>query len=213
MPATANGGRAFTANAATLLALQSAYAADFPSFANTALSFLLGLVLAAVITRLIRSVGAGVSVQRLLRVIWLELAVVAENRGNRDRARYAGLMLDRLGLIAPRLAETEPDVVPVDALTDIRVGLNIIDLRRARHAVALPVRERIDTMLDALAAFYRSRARSGRSPDAKLLHSIDQAMQTVADGCSDPGRSDALLGLVGIRRGLYPNERSREQPA
>ena len=90
MPATANGGRAFTANAATLLALQSAYTADFPGFANSSLAFLLGLGLAAIVTRLIRSVGAGVSVHRLLRVIWLELAVAAEKRGRRDRAVYAG---------------------------------------------------------------------------------------------------------------------------
>ncbi|HEY0423140.1 MAG TPA: FUSC family protein, partial [Rhodopila sp.] len=157
MPATANGGRAFTANAATLLALQSAYTADFPAFVNSGLGFLLGLALAATVTRLIRSVGAGFGVYRLLRIIWLDLAIAAERRGNRDRARYAGLMLDRLGLIAPRLAETEPDAAPTDALTDIRIGFNIIDLRRARHVVALPVRERIDAMLDALANAYRSR--------------------------------------------------------
>lgn len=205
MPATASGGRAFTANGATLLALQSAYTADFPSFINTSLAFVLGLGLAAIITRLIRSVGAGYGVRRLLRVIWLELAVAAERRGNRDRARYAGVMLDRLGLIAPRLAESDPGSAPADALTDIRVGFNIIDLRRARHSVTVPVRDRIDAMLDALARFYRARAAGDARPDVGLLGCIDQALDAVARAGAEAGRPDALLGLVGVRRGLFPH--------
>jgi uncharacterized membrane protein YccC len=43
MPATTGGGRALTANGATLLALESSYAADFPSFVNSSLAFVLGL--------------------------------------------------------------------------------------------------------------------------------------------------------------------------
>ncbi len=212
MPETANGGKALTANAATLLALQSAYSGDLPSFANSSLAFLLGLALAVIVTRLIRSVGAGFTVHRLLRVIWLELAVAAETRGKRDRARYAGLMLDRLGLIAPRLAESEPDAAPVDALTDIRVGFNIIDLRRARHAVPLAVRDQIDVMLDRLAASYRARALRGGEPDAALLGCIDQALETLENAGTEAGRPDALLGLVGIRRGLFPDAPPQEAP-
>ncbi len=203
MPRTASGGRALTANGATLLALESAYAADFPSFANSAMAFMLGLGLAAIVTRLMRSVGAGFSVSRLLGVIWLELARAAEQRGGHDRARYAGLMLDRLGLIAPRLAEADQAGAAADALTDIRMGFNIIDLRRARHAVVWPVRDRIDILLDALANAYRARREVW--PDAGLLPRIDQALTVMADHGPEGGRADALLGLVGIRRGLFPD--------
>nr|WP_294524821.1 FUSC family protein [uncultured Rhodopila sp.] len=202
MPATANGGRAFTANGATLLALQDAYAADFPTFVNSGLAFLLALVIAATVTRLIRSAGAGFIAGRLMRVIRLELAVAAERRGGHDRARYAGLMLDRLGLIGPRIAEAQE--APEHALADIRVGLNIIDLRRARHSVTPPVRERIDAMLDALAAYYRR----GNRPDiakGAVLPAIDAALDAVAEAGPEPGRADALLGLVGVRRGLFPD--------
>ncbi|MFL5257363.1 MAG: FUSC family protein [Rhodopila sp.] len=201
MPGTMNAGRPFTVNAATLLALQETYTADLPSFTNSALAFVLGCAFAAVVTRLIRSVGAGFSANRLLRVIWQELAVAAERRGGHDRARYAGLMLDRLGLIAPRLAETEE--ATADALADIRVGLNVIDLRRARHDVTLPVRARIDVMLDALAAAYRRRPRRG-AEEANLLRTVDDALAAVAGAGPAPGRSDALLGLVGVRQGLFP---------
>jgi uncharacterized membrane protein YccC len=211
MPATANGGRALTANCATLLALESAYAADFPTFLNSSMAFLLGLALAAIVTRLIRSVGAGFSTRRLMRVIWQELAIAAENRGHHDRARYAGLMLDRLGLIATRLAESEPGEGPADALTDIRIGLNIIDLRRARHGVALTVRDRIDRVLDTLAKAYRIRPDGW--PDPALRRSIDQALAAVSDATTDIGRGDALLGLVGIRRGLFSDAPAKDDPA
>jgi uncharacterized membrane protein YccC len=202
MPATANGGRAFTANGATLLALQDAYASDFPTFVNSALALMLGLALSATVTRLIRSVGAGVIAGRLLHVIRLELAEAAERRGSHDRARYAGLMLDRLGLIGARLAEAQE--APEHALADIRVGLNIIDLRRARHSVTPPVRERIDVMLDELAAYYR-RGNRPELPKGAVLPSIDDALDAVAAAGPGPGRPDALLGLVGIRRGLFPD--------
>lgn len=201
LPATSGGGRAFTVNGATLLALQGSYAADLSTFINGGLAFLLALGLAAVVTRLIRSVGAGFSARRLLRVIWREIAVAAERRGDRQRPRYAGLMLDRLGLLGPRLAEAQPDGMPVDALADIRVGFNIIDLRRARYAVTAPVRDRLDALLDALALSYR--ARPGRLPDASLLACIDQALASAAG--QPAGRADALLGLMGIRRALFPD--------
>jgi uncharacterized membrane protein YccC len=211
MPATSNGGRALTANGATLLALQSAYAGDFPSFVNSSLAFLLGLALAAIVTRLIRSVGAGFGARRLMRVIWQELAASAENRGHHDRARYAGLMLDRMGLIAPRMVEADPADSPADAMTDIRIGLNIIDLRRARHQVSPLVRERIDRVLDALARAYR--ARRNRWPDPALRPSIDHALTAVAGAAAQAGRADALLGLVGIRRGLFPDAPAKDDRA
>ncbi|HEX2943667.1 MAG TPA: FUSC family protein, partial [Rhodopila sp.] len=244
MPATASGGRAFTANGATMLALQGTYTGDLPGFVNSGAAFILGLAIAAVVTRLVRSVGAEFSAGRLLRGIWLDLAVAAERRGNRDRGRYVGLMLDRLGLVAPRLAEGDARSVPVaaEALADIRIGLNIIDLRRSRHNLDAPARAVIDAMLDTLAADYRARAGqaaghvggpvagqatgqapvqekgqmadavSGSSPRARLLGCIDAALRQVALVPPCQGRADALLGLIGIRRGLFPQAGAVEVP-
>jgi len=138
-----------------------------------------------------------------VRTIWLDLAATAERRGHHDRSRYAGLMMDRLGLIGPRLLEAEADAVPIDALTDIRVGFNIIDLRRARHAVATPVRVRLDAVLDALAVAYRGRRTNW--PDNRVLGAVDQALRGVVEAGPVTGRTDALLGLIGIRRGLFPD--------
>src|SRR5205823_1034956 len=94
----------------------------------------------------------------------------------------------------------------VDALTDLRVGLNIVDLRQARRRLAKPVRERIEAVLDALAAFYRRRiAEPGSAPPPRLLEAVDAALSAVAASTGKAGRDDALLGLIGIRRGLFPD--------
>ena len=122
-PATSFIGMALAANSSTLLALQSTYAADFQSYANSSIAFLIGMAMAAVVTRLARAVGAEWIAQRLMKTSWTTLAVTAERRGMNDRAAFAGLMLDRLGLLTQRIAAIdEADRSDVANLSLLRVG-------------------------------------------------------------------------------------------
>jgi uncharacterized membrane protein YccC len=203
-PATAFIGMVLAANTASLLALQSTYSADFAAFANSGLSFVVGTAAAVIVTRLTRSVGAEWSVRRLMTTNWLTLAVAAERRGQRDRAAFAGVMLNRLGLLAPRLAAiADSDFRGADSLSELRVGLNIVDLRRARHGLAPRTLRAIDAMLDRLAAAFRRHVGGPLPPE--LLPSIDLALAEAMTESGDGLREDALIGLVGIRRGLFPD--------
>ncbi|MGH1575161.1 FUSC family protein [Methylobacterium sp. P31] len=67
-PKTAGAGVALARNGALLLALQSSYSDDFSVFANTAVALVAGLWVAALVTRLVRSVGAEQGAMRLLQV-------------------------------------------------------------------------------------------------------------------------------------------------
>ncbi|WP_407150722.1 FUSC family protein [Bradyrhizobium sp. ORS 86] len=202
-PATALTGMALAANTATLLALQSTYSADFASYANSAVAFFVGVVVAEVVTRIARGVGAEWIAKRLMLSSWETLAVAAERRGRGDRAHFAGLMLHRLGLLVQRIAfVSESDRRDTDSLVQLRIGLNIIDLRRARYDLSASTIRVIDDMLDALAAAFRGHV--GGNMPAGLLARIDAALgQAVND--SGSAREDALMGLAGIRRGLFPN--------
>jgi uncharacterized membrane protein YccC len=197
-------GMALAANTATLLALQSTYGADFASYANSAIAFLIGMVMATVVTKLARSVGAEWIARRLMKTGWTTLAVTAEQRGLNDRAAFAGLMLDRLGLLAQRLAAiAESDRSDVENLSQLRVGINVIDLRRARRLLAPLTLEAIDDMLSALATAARKHA-GGTMPE-ELLAKIDMALaEAVREPAGQP-REDALIGITGIRRGLFPH--------
>jgi uncharacterized membrane protein YccC len=205
-------GMLLAANAASLTALQSTYSGDFASFANSCVAFFVGTEIAAISTLLVRTVGAEWSVRHLMRKGWLALADAAERRGNRDRAAFAGLMLNRIGLLAPRLETLKDDEWRhVDNLRELRVGLNIVDLRRARHGLSHRALQAMDSMLDRLAADYRRY--DGNTMPTELLARIDHAL---AEAMTEPEaavRADALIGLVGVRRGLFPRARAYQPEA
>ncbi|MET4385188.1 putative membrane protein YccC [Bradyrhizobium sp. F1.4.3] len=203
-PATAGTGMALAANTATLLALQSTYIADFASYANSAVAFFVGVVIAEIVTRIARGVGAEWIANRLVLSSWKTIAVAAERRGKRDRAEFAGLMLHRLGLLVQRIAFlSETDRRDADSLVQLRIGINIIDLRRARYGLAASTISVIDDMLDQLAMACRNHAGGGMP--AELLTSVDRALARAVKDPNDSAREDALIGLVGIRRGLFPD--------
>lgn len=213
-PATAFIGMAVAITTATLMALQSTYTADFAGFINSGVSFVIGMATAAAVTTLMRSVGAEWSARRLMRTNWATLALAAERRGRHDRAAFAGIMLNRLGLLAPRLAairegdlhdvgSLDVESLDVESLGELRVGLNIVDLRRARHGLAPRTLRAMDDMLDQLAVAFR-RHNGGPMPP-ELLMRIDLALTEAINGSSADVKEDALIGLVGIRRGLFPD--------
>jgi len=197
-------GMALAANTATLLALQSTYSADFASYANSAVAFMVGMVMAVVVTKLARSVGAEWIARRLMKTGWTTLAVTAERRGQHDRAAFAGVMLDRLGLLTQRLAViTDADRSDLENLSQLRVGLNVIDLRRARRLLAPVTLDAIDDMLTALATAARKHA--GGAMPSELLTQIDIALARAVNEPAGKAREDALIGITGIRRGLFPD--------
>lgn len=203
-PATAGTGMALAANTATLLAIQSTYSADFASYANSAVAFFVGVVIAELVTRIARGVGAEWIAKRLVLSSWKTIAVAAERRGKGDRAQFAGLMLHRLGLLVQRIAFlSESDRRDADSLVQLRIGINIIDLRRARYGLAISTICVINDMLDQLATACRTHAGGGMPTE--LLASVDRALAQAVKDPNEKAREDALVGLVGIRRGLFPD--------
>ena len=201
-PANAIIGLAVAANLPALIGLQSRYSADFPAFANGGLALLGGVWCAALTTAVCRVVQPAWTRRRLLRASWLAVARAAEERGHGDRAIFASLMMDRAGQLAARLAtgDTWPDM-----MATIRIGLNVVDLRRARRPLPPSARRRLDAVLDGLAAEYRARAGSCRFERQRLQPEVlDTALAEATLLPPSTTRDDMLLGLVGIRLGLFP---------
>ena len=209
LPRTASIGMALGANGATLMSLQSTYSADFAAFANSGIALVVGMGVAAMMTRIVRSVGAEWSARRLLQAGWAEIAAAASRGGAAERPRFAGLMLDRLGLLMPRLAIAEQgaDLAAANALADLRIGLNVVDLQRDDIGLPADAREAVAAALDALAAHFRAQAarRASLPPADGLRRAIDAAIGVVAGAPPNGQRRNVLLELVGIRRGLFPD--------
>jgi uncharacterized membrane protein YccC len=201
-PATAGFAGPVAFLTATLLTLTSAYSADFPAYANGAAATVVGLGAAAVVLRLVRSVGADWSAQRLLRANRADVAAAASHAGAADRLAFASLMLDRLGAVIPRIAASADgaDEAARRALAEIRVGINVVDLQRALAGCAGLPADALHRVLRGVAAHFRARAAS--PPDAALLAAIDDGIRTCGGG-GVPQRRDMLLALAGIRRALF----------
>lgn len=185
------------------LALQETFSADFESFINGNLAQIVGIGAALMATRILRTLGAAFTARRILRQGRRDVAALAEGRLAADREGWTSLMLDRLGLIAPRLAMTAPDTEAPeahDAMVNLRVGLNVIILRQIESEHALPD---LRGALDALARAYRDGQPAASDP--ALLARIDRLIATAC-------RSDAavdhaprfIAALAGLRRTLFP---------
>ncbi|WP_071000359.1 FUSC family protein [Methylobacterium sp. C1] len=202
-------------NGSATLALQGSYTGEFAAFANSSIAVVVGMWAAAVVMRLVRSVGADRSVRRLRGVNRRSLARAAERQGAQNGLELAALMLDRVGLIASRLAALPADDAEwtADLLAEVRVGINLVELRRDRGRLPDPAKVAVERLLVALALHFESAAEA--SPPG-LLDIIDGALDAVcAEAAQAPGRA-ALMALVGIRRGLFPDARryrtSRPKP-
>ncbi|WP_126945531.1 FUSC family protein [Xanthomonas sp. BRIP62409] len=194
-------------NLTALLSLQNTYNANIQSFVNAAVAMVLGIGFAVVLTRLFRSVGAEWSARRLVRQGWRTLAEAADGRGAQDRQHFAARMLDLLGLLAPRLALTPEgsDLASVDMLNEVRVGLNILQLRSARHGLPQPSIEAVNAILVDVAAHYRQQIAHKRplpAPDA-LRARLDASLARVGKVPAGAHRDEALLGLIGLRYSLF----------
>lgn len=198
-----------TVNLVALLSVQNTYSANIQSFVNSAVAMFIGIGFAVVMTRLFRSVGAEWTARRLVRQGWTTLAEAAEGRGQQDRERFAARMLDLLGLLAPRLAATPEgsDIASVDMLTEARVGLNILQLRRARLELPERSREAVERILAEIAAHYRRQvaARRPLPGDEALRGRLDASLSRVGGVAACKARDEALMGLVGLRFALFPD--------
>jgi uncharacterized membrane protein YccC len=201
-PATFGTGMLLGAVGSTQLALENGYNADFTAYINSSIALITGLGSALVITRLVRSVGAAWSAERLQRANWRDVATAAT--ATHDRARLTGLIMDRLGLMLPRLAAAASgaDAAAAGALADLRVGLNIIELHREQWRLPPAAQRASAAVFTGVAAHYHGDAR--QPAPASLCAAIDSAMAPLL--ASPASYKETLMVLSGLRSVLFPAE-------
>jgi uncharacterized membrane protein YccC len=216
-PKNALIGLPLMVNLVALLNVQNTYNANIQSFINSSVAMFIGIGFAVVMTRLFRSVGAEWTARRLVRQGWTTLADAAQGRGQQDRQQFAARMLDLLGLLAPRLAATPEgsDIASVDMLTEARIGLNILQLRRARHGLPPTSVEAIEAILDEVAAHYRAQVAQRRplAAPAGLQAKLEASLRRVQTVDAGKARDEALMGVMGLRFALFPDAPVVDSPA
>ncbi|XAH24478.1 FUSC family protein [Xylophilus sp. GW821-FHT01B05] len=205
-PAQFMAAMALIFGVAGTLAMHDTATADLVSFINATLGQVLGVLAAAGVTRLVRSVGVDWSARRIQRATWRELGdMAAAPRLLPQGEAYAVRMLDRIGLLAPRIAQAGGTIAGVpadDALRDLRMGADIVALQRVR--AELP-QAATANLLGGIAGFFRARGQGGGAA-AELLPQIDAALAVALQPRDpSPDARSAITALVGLRRNLFPD--------
>ena len=89
IPAYAPVGLALALGFNVELSLQTSYTADLAAIINSNSAFVLGGVVALIVTRLMRAIGTQASARRLMRAIYRDLADLAAGRSHPTRDQWA----------------------------------------------------------------------------------------------------------------------------
>ncbi|ACB93792.1 FUSC family protein [Beijerinckia indica] len=184
----------------TLLALHSAYGADFAVFVNSAFAVTSGMWIAAIVTRLIRSVDETWTARRLVNLNRSMLVEVADGHRRRGGFEIAALMLDRLGLISTRLktARIAEELQPEVFLAEIRAAINIAEIKQARRRQPEAIRRAIDRILNAAIGHFGGQV---HMKTRTLLEEIDAGLTIIPVD----EEQDLCARLVGLRVALFPD--------
>ena len=191
------------------------FQADFAVFVNTGLAQVGGVVTTLAVTKLFRSANVLWTARRIVRGNWADLEQLANIRKPFEPERWTGLAIDRLGQVAARMAVAPAGdaLHAADGLADLRIGRNIIPIRRALIAVPHDVRRALGVVLSETSSLFRARHRASEavSPSASLLQAIDAAIDDMLASVEVAPRHQALLALVGMRCNLFPTARPFER--
>lgn len=181
---------------------------DFAGFINTGFAQVGGIIITITVTNLFRSVGVRWVAHRMIRGNWREMETLAGSRQPLDAKAWTTRALDQLGQVAARMALTAPGdaLHGVDGLGDLRIGRNLLHLRRATAIATGHARTTIEHLLSETAGFFRYRAATGTAapPEPSLLHAIDTALTSTRGLTQSELRHQAILALVGMRCNLFP---------
>lgn len=186
--------------------LGATFSEDFSSFINGAIGLIAGIVFAGLCVKLFLTAGPGNLVARLVRGGWRDVAQRA--RGNApDSGRWLARMLDRIGLLAPRLAQAEADPGRplLDALLDLRIGYVSGELAALRTSMTAEEEGPVSATLAEIARYFgRSNPKTSDPPPAELLGGIDRSVGVFARDPVRERRRAGLLLLTSLRRNLFP---------
>ncbi|MBH1992234.1 MAG: FUSC family protein [Sphingomonadaceae bacterium] len=187
--------------------LSDHYVNAFASYTNGAVAQIVGIWFAIIMAGLLQSAGVEGAIRRTIRAGWADIANRATLMSPPDVRGWINRMLDRIALLAPRLAATRADSgQPLyDALRDLRTGVAIGELRQLRLDLPRDEAAPLGEVLRGVSRHYRALDPDAPAPaDPALLNDIDAAIDDLAASPRAVIRREAVLALVSLRRNLFP---------
>ncbi|NIX76334.1 FUSC family protein [Microvirga terricola] len=193
-------------NLAALLSLSNtSMQTDMAAYINSASALLIGIVASILSFRLLRPLGTEWTVRRIRRGILRDLERIAAAISPVDRNRFASRMFDRINALFSRLDTRHPDqrAIMRSALSALRVGFNILNLKQARTSLSAPLARSLDQVFAALAAHFGA-LKDGVS-HITALPEIDWAAALLLEEGGAAG-ADVLTALVALGSALHRHQ-------
>ena len=224
-PETAIPVLAFFIGFGGLIALSSTYSANFTHSLNTALAQSAGVLLAAGITRLLRSVGADWSVRRLFRFDLLDLARIASSpsspsaidsaSGEDSPQKALSRILDRTSQLALRLQAltVRERAIYSESFLHVGVARTLFHLSKLEGTLSDPFRSDLLRLRTSLASYFRENASRRR---ARLPARLPDPLTFSLPADRDPAAKDLrrllsdLETLLSFREGTLLGEEATE---
>ncbi|RCK49400.1 FUSC family protein [Thalassospira profundimaris] len=197
-------GLAMLVNVVMILNVDTAYSSDVSLLLGGGIASLAGFGVAAIVTAFVRVVPVDSFIRGLVHANWRDIAGIARGTLNIARMVMIRRLLDRQGLILPRLAmaasqrETLIRVMP-----EVSIAASLYDLRRIRLFVDPMIRARLDVLLRNIARHFEARFDDfDRAPDPRILSEVDSILRLANDLVDATQRQKLLIPLVALRRML-----------
>ncbi len=193
---------------------------DLLSIINAAISTVVGIVMAVVLTAVIRNKRPSWTAKRVLRrgireLLQFTSEIKIDASSLLARQRFVASMIDKINIILPRNTVDPLTGVALggNLITEIWLGVNCYDFY-ARHQDIL--RENTldsDALLAEITRYYKKRLRDITIPPPQsLLNELDKLLLHTESLCrSDMQLYGPLFYLFNIRMALYPSQRWPEQ--
>jgi uncharacterized membrane protein YccC len=183
------------------------YVGEFAAFLNGTIAQLVGVWFAIIMAGLLQSAGVESAIRRTIRATWNDLATRSTMMTTPDVRGWINRMLDRIALLAPRLATArrEDSDLLFHALRDLRTGVAIGELRQLRLDLPSQEGEPLAHVLAGVARHYRRLNPDAPQPaEPALLTDIDDAVGALSHNDNESVRRQGMLALVSLRRNLFP---------
>ena len=204
-PQTSSFGMGMVMGLPQTIGFAATYRADFAGALNAALAQFIGIAFAGAMVGLFQSSGAEQGLARLARAGWRDVARRARGQ-DADSRRWLARMLDRIGLMIPRIAARgdKAGTPLLDALVTLRTGFVAGELHRLAKGAEPGQAASAGQVLVALERhFDELDPARPQTPPATLLAAIDGAAQAFATS-ERRERREALVLLTSLRRNLFP---------
>ncbi|WP_026471490.1 FUSC family protein [Alkanindiges illinoisensis] len=176
----------------------------FGAYIDNSLAIVLGILIPSFTLALIRSTTPELSVQRLVRLQWRDVQQIIEKPVVHPWAYYMRRLLDRIGLMAPRVLRAPAIQADISqSIVELAGATNIIRLKRTLDRLPEPCSQQVSQLLQQIWNWYDARLSNQDFDTAQLLMQIDQLISQVLLQPSSMLRDQVLVALTGVRRSLF----------